>query len=172
MWASSRTRGWTSRLGLSRHVHRPTQNLRDSRNRALACISGTIRAVAQYSLNYVQQLIRGKERYASALWSLSAYGLKPHPVLRIFLYGPEHSVFLSLRSVFLCAVKLCIRLLPTPSVGTLRVFERVRLASLRVATSFPFKRTSSTYFAQRSIFVLVLRLPSSLSPSERLSTLA
>ena len=85
MWASSRARRWTSGLGLSRHVHRPTQNLRDSRNRALACISGTIRAVAQSSLNYVQQLIKRKEYHAGALWSLSAYWLKPHPVLRIFL---------------------------------------------------------------------------------------
>jgi hypothetical protein len=142
MWASSWARGWTSGLGPSRRVHRPTQNLRDSRNRALACISGTIRAVAQSSLNYVQQLIRGKERYASALWSLSAYGLKPHPVLRIFLYGPEHTVFLSLRSVFLCAIKLRTRLLPSPSVGTLRVFERVRLASLSVATSYSFETGS------------------------------
>ena len=96
MWATSWARGRTSGLGLSRHVHRPTQNLRDSRNRALACISGTIRAVALYSLIYAQQLIRGKEYHAGALWSLSAYGLKPHPVLRIFLYGPEHTVFLSL----------------------------------------------------------------------------
>ena len=129
-------------IGPSRHVHRPTQNLRDSRNRALACMSGAFRAVAWYSLNYVQQLIKRKEYHAGALWSLSAYWLKPHPVLRIFLYGPEHTVFLSLRSVFLCAIKSRTRLLPTPSVGTLRVFERVRLASLSVATSYSFEKGS------------------------------
>ena len=137
-----RARRWTSGIGPSRHVHRPTQNLRDSRNRALACISGTIRAVAQSSLNYVQHHNQREEYYAGALWLLSAYGLKPHPVLRIFLYGPEHTVFLSLRSVFLCAIKSRTRLLPTPSVGTLRVFERVRLASLSVATSYSFETGS------------------------------
>ena len=86
MWAESWARGRTGGLGLSRHVHRPTQNLRDSRNRALACISGTIRAVAQSSLNYVQHHNQREEYYAGALWLLSAYGLNPLPVLRIFLY--------------------------------------------------------------------------------------
>ena len=67
-------------------VGRPTQNLRNSRNRALACISGTIRAVAQSSLKYLQHHNQREEYYAGALWLLSAYGLNPLPVLRIFLY--------------------------------------------------------------------------------------
>ena len=137
-WATLWARGRTSGLGLSRHVHRPTQNLRDSRNRALACISGTIRAVAQSSLNYVQQLIRGKEYHAGALWSLSAYGLKPQPVLRIFLYGPEHTVFLSLRSDFLCASKLRTRFFSSARRGNLLVFGRVRSCYAPRSTFVPF----------------------------------
>jgi hypothetical protein len=164
MWASSGARGWTSGLGLSRHVHRPTQNLRDSRNRALACISDAFRAVAWYSLNYAQQLIRGKEYYAGALWSLSAYGLNPHPVLRIFLYGPEHTVFLSLRSDFLCASKLRTRLflrsaweltcvwkssILLRSAQHLRTLSR-EIVLLRPAQHFvPFLRLPSSLFAQR-----------------------
>ena len=142
-------------------VCRPTQNLRDSRNRALPCISGTIRAVAQSSLSYVQQLIRGKEYYAGALWSLSAYGLKPHPVLRIFLYGPEPTVLLSLRSDFLCASELRTRLFLRPaweltcvwkSSILLRSAQHLRTLSREIALLRPAQH-----------FVPFLRLLSSLS---------
>ena len=165
VWATSWARGRTSGLGLSRHVHRPTQNLRDSRNRALACISGTIRAVAQSSLKYAQQLIRGEEYYAGALWSLSAYWLNPHPVLRIFLYGPEHTVFLSLRSDFLCASKLHTRLFLRSAWELTCVWKSSIL--LRPAQHLRTLSRVIVLLRPAQHFVPFLRLLSSLSPRGR-----
>ena len=59
----------------------------------LACISRYLQGSRLSSLISSQHQSRGREYLLSALRSLSAYGVKPHPVLRIFLYGPEHTLF-------------------------------------------------------------------------------
>ena len=66
---------------------------------------------------------------------MSAYWLNPHPVLRIFLYGPEHTVFLSLRSDFLCAVKHSTSSFLAPSAGTFGSQYRSRVYSALSAGS-------------------------------------
>ena len=67
-------------------------------------------------------------------------GLFPLPVLRIFLYGPEHPVFLSLRSVFLCATKLRTRLFLRSAWELTCVRKEFDLASLSAAPSYIFER--------------------------------